>query len=276
MPLIPLVDIDDALGEIERVVQLGFRGLSIPMSVPDPYPYFSRRYDQIWAAAQGHGLTLFAHIGTGIRRSGIDPVLTKYPARTSAKSDPGHPEHMEAVIDQRTRSGLVEGHVSFTADGAQDAIVALVSGGALERFPRLHFIMVEVGARWLQNVMDAMDDNWYMGPGVVMWNRRQFGPDGPYKMHDTDEYALQWPYPLAPSEYVRRQIHVTFMDDWRALRNRSVTGIEPLIWGNDYPHPEGCWPCSQEAIAAQVERAGLTEEERTAIFGGTLAGLLGL
>jgi predicted TIM-barrel fold metal-dependent hydrolase len=156
-------------------------------------------------------------------------------------------------------------------------IPALIGGGVLDRFPDLHFVMVEVGARWLQNLMDTMDDTWYDGPGVIEVNRTFFGPDGrQFQQFEADGMNLRWPYPLSPSEYVRRQVHVTFMDDWRALRNRQVTGIEPLIWGNDYPHFEGSWPKSRQVIETQSERVGLSDEESAAIFGGNLAKLLGI
>ena len=52
--------------------------------------------------------------------------------------------------------------------------------------------------------------------------------------------------------------------------------LEPLVWGNDYPHYEGTFPKSKEAVLAQAERAALTTEEQAAIFGGTLARLLGI
>jgi predicted TIM-barrel fold metal-dependent hydrolase len=122
-----------------------------------------------------------------------------------------------------------------------------------------------------------MDETWHDGPGVIEVNRTFFRSDGSqFKQFEDDAMNLHWPHPLMPSEYVRRQIHVTFMDDWRALRNRSVTGTEPLIWGNDYPHFEGTWPKSIEAIDVQSDKAHLTPEEKTAIFGGTIAKLLGI
>lgn len=66
------------------------------------------------------------------------------------------------------------------------------------------------------------------------------------------------------------------MDDYVALRNREHTGIQSLVWGSDYPHYEGTWPESRNAIRIQAEKAGLTEDEKRAIFGGTLANLYGI
>ena len=102
--------------------------------------------------------------------------------------------------------------------------------------------------------------------------RTFFKPDGsPVNQYPDEFFDAQWKYPLLPSEYVKRQMHVGFMDDHLALRNRHITGIEPLIWGNDYPHYEGTWPDSQAAINGMIDRYDLTDDEKAAIFGGTLA-----
>jgi predicted TIM-barrel fold metal-dependent hydrolase len=278
MPIIPLIDIDNAVGEIDRVAALGFRGLEIPMSAPG-VPYFSRHYDRIWAAAQRHGLPVFAHIGTGVKRSGAGVDLVQRTVSFTAPRDvsnfpAGHRDHEAALLDNKMSFGPLGG---LTGSTAGEMIPALIAGGVAERFPGVHFVMVEVGARWLQNLMDTMDDTWHDGPGVVEVNRVFFRPDGStFVQFDDDAMNLRWPLPLSPGEYVRRQFHVTFMDDWRALRNRSVTGIEPLLWGSDYPHFEGSWPKSIEAIDTQSERAALTAQEKKEIFGGTLAKLLGI
>jgi hypothetical protein len=155
-------------------------------------------------------------------------------------------------------------------------IPQLLAGGVCERHPGLHFFFVETGARWLAALMDSMDDAWLEPTGAHAREVRRWviTPDGTKIPHrGENEYDLEWTYPLKPSEYVRRQIHVGFMDDWAALRNRGITGIEPLVWGNDYPHYEGTWPNSRSTVDTMVARTGLTDGEAAAIFGGTLASL---
>ena len=58
-----------------------------------------------------------------------------------------------------------------------------------------------------------------------------------------------------------------------AIACRHITGIPTLVWGNDYPHAEGTFRSSQELNAAQF--AGVPDDERKAIVGGTLGHLLG-
>jgi len=54
--------------------------------------------------------------------------------------------------------------------------------------------------------------------------------------------------------------------------------VETLIWGNDYPHAEGTFggghgPHSPDLIAQLF--AGVPDDERQAILGGTLAKIVG-
>ena len=129
-------------------------------------------------------------------------------------------------------------------------LLTLAAGGALDRFPGLRVVTVETGAAWLAWVMTQAD--------------------AIYADHE------KWAHPklsLKPSELIRRQCHATFMYDPVAVNNRGTTGIETLMWGNDYPHPEGTWPSSQEVCAAQFD--GVPDDELRAIVGGTAARVFG-
>jgi predicted TIM-barrel fold metal-dependent hydrolase len=125
------------------------------------------------------------------------------------------------------------------------------ASGVLERFPALRLVFVETGAGWLAYCCERMDEAF-------------------------EEHA-QWVKPKlahAPSEYVRRQCHVTLGADRAPLLTREITGIAPLLWASDYPHPEGTFPKSQQV----VERifAGVPEEEMNAIVHDNAARLYGV
>jgi predicted TIM-barrel fold metal-dependent hydrolase len=99
----------------------------------------------------------------------------------------------------------------------------LACSGVMERHPDVHFVGVECEGGWMAWLMQILDAG----------------------------YTKLFQYPrLAekPSEYLRRQAHVTFQDDPVAIHNVALTGPEVLLWGNDYPHMEGTFPESREAI----------------------------
>jgi predicted TIM-barrel fold metal-dependent hydrolase len=58
-----------------------------------------------------------------------------------------------------------------------------------------------------------------------------------------------------------------------AVACRHLTGLSSIVWGNDYPHAEGTFRGSRELIKKQL--GDLPGDERAALVGGTLAGLLG-
>jgi hypothetical protein len=76
-----------------------------------------------------------------------------------------------------------------------------------------------------------------------------------------------------PSDYVKRQFHVSFQDDPVAVACRHITGLSSIVWGNDYPHAEGTFRGSRELIAKQF--VDVPAPERAAMIGGTLGRLLG-
>ena len=132
-----------------------------------------------------------------------------------------------------------------------ETLCYFAASGVLERFPGLHVVFVETGAGWLAYCCERMDEA--------------------FEEHE------QWVKPrleLRPSDYVRRQCHVTLGADRAPLLAREITGIEPLLWASDYPHPEGTFPESQ----AVVERifAGLPEAELRAVVCDNAARLYGI
>ena len=134
-------------------------------------------------------------------------------------------------------------------DGAH-LILHLTTSGVLERFPNLHIVTVETGSAWLAWVMTQMDE---IIEAHHMWVDPKLS--------------------MKPSEFVKRQVHVTFQNDPVGVHNRVFTGVEALIWGSDYPHHEGTWPHSHKVCAEQL--AGVSDEDKRAILGGTAARIFG-
>jgi predicted TIM-barrel fold metal-dependent hydrolase len=122
-----------------------------------------------------------------------------------------------------------------TVGGPMETVAYLCGSGVLARHPGLRVVMVECGSGWLAWVLHAMDDA--------------------YREH---HMFVRPKLELLPSEYFRRQGAVTFQRDPVGLANITFTGDRCLMWGSDYPHPEGTWPRSQDVLAEQLE--GLTEE----------------
>jgi hypothetical protein len=58
-----------------------------------------------------------------------------------------------------------------------------------------------------------------------------------------------------------------------AIACRHITGLSTIVWGNDYPHAEGTFRGSRQLLEKLF--ADVPANERAAMVGGTLGGLLG-
>jgi predicted TIM-barrel fold metal-dependent hydrolase len=269
---IPLTDIPDAVAEIERAHRAGLTAILLP-EIP-PMPYWSREYDPVWATAQSLGMPVFIHVATG----GVNVRDDKSTTATTVKALMAAVNMGKGQLTDQMVSGRTMGGGNTAAASPQRIIAHLVSGGVCERFPNLHFNLVEFSAGWLVSYLGFMDKSWKTGTGqdpdwwLGFWDDSRPPNDQP-NMGRLFAINDRWPWPLRPSEYVQRQIHVQFADDPTAVKARHITGLSTVMWGNDYPHAEGTFRSSAECIAENFE--GVNDEDRAAILGGTLAKVVG-
>jgi len=78
---------------------------------------------------------------------------------------------------------------------------------------------------------------------------------------------------MKPSDYYRRNVHTGSFLAPREMQRREQIGVNTLMWGSDYPHPEGTWPHTREAIVETFR--GLPEAEISAMLGGNAAEVYG-
>jgi predicted TIM-barrel fold metal-dependent hydrolase len=268
---IPLTDVGDAVVEIERVAAAGFRAVLLPAT--PPIPYYSRDLDPVWAAIEGAGLLVCIHTQTGgVKADGTE-------AATTLKVVMENAQQVNQPMTEKAAAKRMITQAVYQPIVPQQVMCQLIGGGVAERHPGLHFALIEFNAHWLSSLVGSMDKCWITGIGqdadwwLGVWDDSRPADDQP-GMAQLFRLNEKWPYPLMPSEYVRRQFHVSFQDDPVAVACRHITGLSTIVWGNDYPHAEGTFRGSRELLATQM--AGVPDDERAAMVGGTLAGLLGL
>src|SRR4051794_8759272 len=266
---IPLSDIGDAVAEIERVAAGGFRAALLPAT--PPRNYYTRDLDPVWDALSATGLQPFFHTQTG----GVSVNDTE---ATTLKVVLENAAQVNQPMTERAAAKRMVTQAVYSTLGPSQLICQLIGAGVPERYPDLHFSLIEFNAHWLASLVGGMDKCWVTGVGqdddwwLGKWDDSRPASDQP-DMARLFKLNEKWPYPLKPSEYVQRQFHVQFQDDPVALACRHLTGVSTLVWGNDYPHAEGTFRGSRELIATQF--AGVPDDERKAILGGTLGALLG-
>jgi hypothetical protein len=266
---VPITDVGDAVAEVERVAAAGFRAILLPGTPPKPY--YSRDFDPIWEAAQAGGVQPFFHTQTG-------GVRVDDPESNTLKVVMENARQVNRPMTEKAAGKRMVTQAVYSTIVPQQLICHLIGGGVPERYPGLHFSLIEFNAHWLASLMGGMDKCWVTGIGqdadwwLGHWDDDRPANDQP-NMAQLFRLNEKWPYPLKPSEYVRRQFHVQFQDDPAAVACRHITGLSTIVWGNDYPHAEGTFRRSQELLGTLL--AGLPDHERKAIVGGTLGDLLG-
>ncbi len=158
--------------------------------------------------------------------------------------------HISTGMDPRTarkEGGAVINYVTHACPTVIEPMSCLCASGVLERFPKLRFALIECGIGWVPWALDAMDEA--------------------YKKHHL------WAYPKLkqlPSDYFRQHGAASFQEDLSGLKLAEPFNlVDNFMWANDYPHAEGTWPHSAEAIERQMGH--LKDESRAKILGLNMA-----
>ena len=121
----------------------------------------------------------------------------------------------------------------------------LLWAGVLERHPGLKVAMTEVMGAWAPFELQYWE----------------------YLYDARNPEVIREMLPLRPTEYWNRQCFVGASPPAGRLEieARHIIGVDHLMWGSDYPHPDGAWPQSRRRIAEMF--AGVPEDETRRILG---------
>jgi len=134
--------------------------------------------------------------------------------------------------------------------GTPGVLVDMMFAGMFDRFPELQVVVAEVDCGWVPYFKEQVDNNY----------RRM-------------SYHTDLSLPQAPSRYVERHIHFTYISDPFGLDNRHRIGVDRILWSSDYPHQSADWPFSWKTIQASC--SGIPSEELDLILAGNACRLYG-
>jgi predicted TIM-barrel fold metal-dependent hydrolase len=154
--------------------------------------------------------------------------------------------HISTGRDPRASKGMggaVINYVSHSLTPTVEPMANMCASGLLERFPNLQFALIECGIGWVPWALEAMDEAYR-------------------KHHFWVRPKLQG----LPSDYFKQHGAAAFQEDPIGLALVEQCGLENnMLWANDYPHHEGTWPHSAEAIERTM--AGVSDGTRAKILG---------
>ena len=114
----------------------------------------------------------------------------------------------------------------------------LIFGGVLERHPLLRVVLTEQGAAWIPRGLETLD-----------WFHRRMTMGGAAETVFFGAVAKDMS--MTPSEYFRRNFWVgaSFLRPSESPLRHEI-GVDRMMWGADYPHSEGSYPYTTEALRA--------------------------
>lgn len=133
MGIVPLLPVEAAVSEIERLAKRGFKGVRISAVPPvgEP-PFWNEKWNPLWEAAIANELPVHLHLGAGLDAlANIDDPL---PGRPLYKSLP--PLMMSQVLG------------------------SFVLYGPAKTFPELKIGLVESGIGWIPYYLERLDNQW--------------------------------------------------------------------------------------------------------------------
>ncbi len=111
--------------------------------------------------------------------------------------------------------------------GMSRFLMEVVFGGILERYPALTVVIGESGIGWIPYLLEHMDLEW-------------------------EEQFRDLTLTMKPSLYWHRQCRATYQSDPVGIALIDRLGEDNVMWGSDFPHPDGVWPDSRDFIDREL------------------------
>lgn len=210
-------NLDELIKEMVWAKENGFLGINCPGHVADRElkPFYDRHWDRFWAAATDLDLVITIHAGFRVEQGPFLEFcegITHY-LQSQNIVPIGRPGDIGTeVLDQ------IGGFDTFADQtlGPMQAIWEMMLGGVFDRYPRLKIVPTEIHVDWIPPFLAELDRRFLAG-----------------------EMAMK----RKPSEYWRDNFFAGATNIRPAeVALRHEIGIDKVMFGRDYPHPESCWP----------------------------------
>ncbi len=156
--------------------------------------------------------------------------------------------------DYDEHAGMIGIYISEVAWWTARPLTFLIWGGIFERFPALRVMVTEGTSIWVPEYLTLLDFRYEKTPYSA-------------KLGDFTGHLS-----MKPSEYFHRNVFLgASCMPRREAELRHEIGIGNMLWGSDYPHPEGSWPHTRQQMVNALQ--GLPECDIARMLGENAAAL---
>ena len=200
---VPLMDLEQAPKAAAAALKSGAHSILVAAACPKHHSPSHIGLDPLWALLEEAGAPVIFHVGSGGNFFDYTYFKNGLPLE---KDFHGGAENFRSVDYMAIPNPVMS------------TLATMILDGVLERFPRLKFGVIELGASWVPSWMRYMDS------AIEAFAR-----------HEARLQKLT----LKPSEYVQRQVRVTPYPTEDVAWITEQAGDRVCLFSSDYPHVEG-------------------------------------
>jgi predicted TIM-barrel fold metal-dependent hydrolase len=231
-PVITLPILDLAMKELDTVLERGARAILIR---PAPVPGLNGR-------RRSFALEEFDPFWQKVQESGVVVGLHS--------SDDGQTRYLNEwsgnqgeYLPFRHKVSAFDAIVGADHRGIKDMVASIIGHGLATRFPDIRFMPVENGSSWVRPLTTTLKTLWQRSPEIF----------------DED-----------PMLALNRSVYVHPFHEEDVLGLVDIIGSDRVVFGSDYPHPEGMF----DPVTFVDELDVLPLEDQQKIMGANMATLM--
>jgi predicted TIM-barrel fold metal-dependent hydrolase len=133
--------------------------------------------------------------------------------------------------------------ISADHRGIHDVVASIVGHGLASRFPRLKIVPVENGSAWVRPLIRVLERLYERTPQIFMED---------------------------PVVALKRCVYVHPFHEEDPLGLVDLVGVDNVVFGSDYPHPEGMY----DPISFVDQLGPLSPEDTAKVMGGNMSRLM--
>jgi predicted TIM-barrel fold metal-dependent hydrolase len=248
----PCADMDQTLRDLNWIADGRFTGTYLPgyMTHPDMPPLYDSYWDPFWSTCTERGIALVVHAGYGTEQGFVFPQLQKILDDVAEAAGSTDLDALFAHSDAVSEESIKFFNDFLVNVNPRRPMWQMMLGGVFDRHPDLKLILTEIRLDWIPATLRHLDAVY-------------------------DEHRADLPAKQKPSEYWSTNCLAGASFIHKAeVEMRHELGLHTVLFGRDFPHPEGTWPNTRDYLRDAF--AGVPEDELRMMLGENAITFLGL